>query len=392
MTEARAPAQAQRACNVCGGRFERPIYVSDGPISVTSLCQLYEGRAEVYFCAACGHVQTTEIEGIAEYYDREYRILIDSDEEDQLYEVRAGTVTYRTDHQVRTLLSKLDPPHGACVLDYGCAKGATLRRLAALRPDLVPHLFDVSRMYIPFWETFARPGNWAVYDIPPHWHGRFDVVTNFFSLEHVADPAASLRTMSRLLKHGGILYGIVPNVFTNWADFVVVDHVNHFTRPSLKRVLGDAGLRPVAIDADAHTGAFVFHAERPAGAPPASVSGDEPLPADGVSEIAGYWRALGARVREFEASLAADARVAIYGSGFYGTFIATALADAGRVECFLDRNPYRQGKRLLDKPVIAPDTLPAGIDTIYVGLNPAGARRNIAELGWVDRNYQYFFP
>ena len=393
MTDVPETGAAQRACNVCGGRFDQPVYVSESPISVTSLCQLYKGQARVYFCNTCGHVQTTELEGIADYYDREYRILIDSEEEDQLYEVRDGTIVYRTDHQVRTLLSKLNLPQGAQILDYGCAKGATLRKLVGIRPDLSPHLFDVSRMYVPFWEKFAQESNWAVYEIPQHWNERFDVVTTFFALEHVADPAASLRTMARLLKPDGTLYGIVPNVFTNWADLVVVDHVNHYSRPSLERVLTDSGLHPLDIDDEAHTGALVFHAQRRSGALALIRRGNDVRQTGGeVAQIARYWQAVGSRVRDFESSVAKNTRVAIYGSGFYGTFIAAALSHFERVVCFLDRNPYRQGKELLGKPVVAPSELPEKIDVIYVGLNPASARESIADLGWQNRNYRYFFP
>lgn len=383
--------QPEPSCNVCGGDLGAPVYRPASGLSVTSLCQIQEGSADVFFCRHCGHLQTTELPGIQEYYDRDYRILVDSEEEDQLYEVRDGRIVYRTDHQVTTLLSKVKLPHDALVLDYGCAKAATLRRLAALRPDLTPHMFDVSRMYLPFWQTFARPDNWAVYEVPAIWEGRFDLVTTFFALEHVATPVNSLRTMAHLLRPGGVLYGIVPNVFTNWADFVVIDHVNHFSESSLRRLLLDAGLSPLEIDSAAHTGAFVFRAKRPT-EPVAEVSTEPTAIGEEVARIASYWNGLGQRVREFEAALPPDAVLAVYGSGFYGTFIGAALADPRRIRCFIDRNPFRQGKFLLDRPVVAPEALPPGVNTICVGLNPASAHQNIADLGWDARNYRYFFP
>jgi SAM-dependent methyltransferase len=392
LTESRQATTVASTCNVCGSRFERPIYQSKGSNSVTSLCHLYPGTGEVFFCAVCEHIQTTEINGIADYYDREYQILVDSEEEDQLYEVGEKGILFRSDHQVRTLLTKLNLPSGARILDYGCAKAATLRKLVTIRSDLVPHLFDVSRMYIPFWQKFVTKENWAVYDIPPRWDGYFDVVTTFFALEHVGDPAVSVRNMARLLKPGGILYGIVPNVFTNWADFVVVDHVNHFSITSLQTVLVNAGLETLEIDGHAHTGAFVFRARRPADSEaPGPSGGDVSKVAEEVLKIAEYWRGLGSRIQDYESALPEGSRVAIYGSGFYGTFIAASLKHFPRVECFLDRNPFRQGKKLLGKPILAPDAFPEDFDAIYVGINPANARKSIADLGWEARKYEYFF-
>ena len=333
-----------------------------------------------------------EVTDITEYYDREYQILTDSEEEDQLYEVGERGIVYRSDHQVRTLLSKLSFPPGARILDYGCAKAATLRKLVTIRSDLVPHLFDVSQMYTPFWVKFVANENWAIYDIPPRWDGYFDFVTTFFALEHVADPAASVRDMSRLLKPGGILYGVVPNVFTNWADFVVVDHVNHFSTSSLQSVLARAGLETLEIDERSHTGALVFRARR-AGNPTAIANtADSVLPIEKeISRISEYWQGLGSRIRSFEAALPKDSQVAIYGSGFYGTFIASSLKHFTRVTCFLDRNPFRQGKQLLGKPIIAPEEFSQDFDAIYVGINPIGARQSMADLGWDLRKYQFLF-
>src|SRR6516164_6076150 len=133
-------------CNLCENSLERPLYQSPNNLSVTSLRQVYPVRTEVYFCARCGHLQTPELTDLDEYYDQTYKMLIDTDEEDQLYEVVGDRTVYRYPHQAQTLLAKVSLPSGARVLDYGAAKGTTLKHTLASRPDLRAHLFDVSRM------------------------------------------------------------------------------------------------------------------------------------------------------------------------------------------------------------------------------------------------------
>ena len=64
----------------------------------------------------------------------------------------------------------------------------------------------------------------------------------------------------------------------------------------------------------------------------------------------------------------------IYGSGFYGTFMATCLEDFGRVECFMDQNPHRQRQLLMGRPILAPEHLSKTIELVYAGLNPSLAR------------------
>ena len=122
-----------RPCNVCGSPLENPVYVSPQGLSITSLTEVRNGRTEVFFCTACGHLQTTPIEDLEDYYETQYRILIDSENEDQLYQVVDSRRIYRVPHQVETLLTKVDLAPRARVLDYGCAKGATARRLAEVR-------------------------------------------------------------------------------------------------------------------------------------------------------------------------------------------------------------------------------------------------------------------
>lgn len=380
-------------CAVCGTSLGDPVFSSPGPWSITSLCAVTPVPCVVHFCRSCGHLQTPPMPDIAAYYDTEYRILIDSEEEDQLYQVVDGRNVYRLDHQSETLLRKLSLPQGAAILDYGCAKGGTLRRALARRGDLQVHLFDVSEMYLPFWRGFVPEERWATYRPRESWAGRFDAVTSFFSLEHVAEPRLMMREVARLLKPGGIFYGIVPNAFTNTADFVVNDHVNHFSATSLRLLLESAGFGIVELDDQAHASAFVVVATSGA-APAATAPRADAVAAigDEVARIADYWRGFGERVQAFEAAHAGRP-AAVYGSGFYGTYLATCLRDASAVRCFVDQSPFRQGKTLFERPIVAPEAMPDGIGVVYVGLNPRRARGEIGKVPcWASRPLEYFFP
>src|SRR5690348_11552768 len=89
-------------CNICGEQLPQPVYVGPPSLSITSLCEIRPGRTEVFFCNRCGHLQTTPLSEIDAYYESQYRILLDSDDEDQLYKIKDGKKIFRIDHQVRT--------------------------------------------------------------------------------------------------------------------------------------------------------------------------------------------------------------------------------------------------------------------------------------------------
>lgn len=383
---------------MCGAPLGSPVYASPAPVSITSLGQVLPGHTEVHYCKACGHVVTPPLPDLTSYYEQDYRILIESEDEDQLYDLTPnGERTYRADHQLRRLLEKVPLGPGARLVDWGCAKGATFRRLATLRPDLDLFLFDVSEQYLPFWDRFTQPSHRATHVPPAAWAEAFDVVTSFFSLEHVAAPRETIAAMARVLSPGGRLYLMVPDLRRNGGDFVVVDHVNHFTPPSLDRLIADAGLRLCDLDDGAHEGAFIAVAEKPAaGIGARAREAVPPPPAEleaAVRDLAAYWQGFGDRVRAHEMGGAAGGRAAIYGSGFYGTFIASCLRDLDRIALFVDQNPYRQRQTLVGKPIVAPEALPPDISNLYVGLNPRRARDEIAKVeAWRDRALVFFFP
>jgi 2-polyprenyl-3-methyl-5-hydroxy-6-metoxy-1,4-benzoquinol methylase len=387
----------QLSCNVCAAPLTHALYESVDTSSLTSLCQVRSGATRVYACGRCAHLQTEEMADAASFYESDYDILVNSEEEDQIYEVKSdGTQVYRTAHQVKVLLDKLPLPSGARILDYGCAKSAMTKSLLVQRSDIQPHLFDISSRYIPFWKKFIEPGCWAVHETPSAWQGYFDVVTSFFSMEHMVQPEVSVRKMAAMLKPGGALYCIVPNVATNVADFIVLDHVNHFSAPSLMYLLRGVGLVVESIDETAHRGAFVVVARR------LDEAGEIALHADFYNEVqdwlfrfqgmASFWSNAAERIRSQEALLPPDTETAVYGAGFYGAFVVSCLKEPQRVMCHLDQNAYLQGREINGRPILLPAQLPKHIRNVWVGLNPAHARQIVSQLDALkDRSMSFLF-
>jgi 2-polyprenyl-3-methyl-5-hydroxy-6-metoxy-1,4-benzoquinol methylase len=375
-------------CNVCHTPLVRPVYESSADKSLTSLCQIVDGRTSVWNCPQCGHIMTQQLLDARQYYAQDYKILLSHDDEDQIYESVNGQLVYRTQHQLKTLNAKLNLSTGSRVLDYGCAKAAMPKLLLAQKPDLQIHLFDVSEMYREHWTRFLQSERWAIHHIPQEWQGSFDAVTSFFALEHIDHPVQSMKTVASLLRQDGVFYGIVPDTIGNVADFIVIDHVNHFTPASLHHALSLAGFVEIHIDRNVHRGALVFTARLQ------GLANQEPSVQDAEQhafQLATYWKKISQQLTHARMHWAQQPS-AIYGSGFYGAYIASSLGQDADLRCFLDASPYQQGKTILDLPVLAPQSLPDGVQILYVGLNPSIARQVMSHMSWMqERELQLVF-
>ena len=140
---------------------------------------------------------------------------------------RSGSKVYRFDHQVKTLQRIVDLKTNANILDYGCAKSSTLKKLYDERKDITPHVFDVSDQYRKYWNLFVDQKNQACYNIPLEWEKKFDLVTSFFSLEHASKPNDFLTKVYSILNEDGVFYCIVPDWQKNIADAIVVLSLIH---------------------------------------------------------------------------------------------------------------------------------------------------------------------
>lgn len=141
---------------------------------------------------------------------------------------------------------------GARILDFGCGPGLFVLEARAQG-------FDAVGIDIAFWVAAAA----AHWDLPlhvgpietaPYEAASFDAVVSIVSYEHLEDPVAITGHLARLVKPGGILAVVsVPHsrgiawlmARRNWWDIAPPEHLQFFSRRSLRCLLEGNGLQVV---------------------------------------------------------------------------------------------------------------------------------------------------
>lgn len=369
-------------CRVCQSDLGVPIFASQPP-AVTSLATLIDMPTSVYVCATCGHCQSDDLPDLKAFYDTSYRISLASDDHDQVYEVRRGTTIFRTDRQAEVVIDLVEMHHGAKILDYGAAKATTLRKIIAKRPGLLPHVFDVSEDYRPYWNSWLGNDASATYQIPPGWHGKFNVVMAHYVIEHVSDPVAVLGDLRGLLAPGGKLMFSVPDWTQNTGDLLVADHTNHFSETSIRVAAWRAGLKVDLLLSNQLPAAFVVvcSLSEMATCPPTDKVAYE---VDHARRTSSFWAGVVADLERSATKLGGRSS-AIFGAGVYGTLIFSRVRKNVPVHCFLDNNRHLWSLRHFGLPVRPPAEVPDDVDTVYIGLNPSKARAIVAETPALNR-------
>jgi 2-polyprenyl-3-methyl-5-hydroxy-6-metoxy-1,4-benzoquinol methylase len=133
------------------------------------------------------------------------------------------------------------------LLDVGCGCGFFLR--AAAERGWNAFGFDASEWAATYVRTtFDIDAHTGRLEDAPFAKGSFDVITLWSTLEHLPDPASTLRTVAALLRPGGMLCIGVPN-YRGWGTFLQGgkepnfkrDHLYYFTGSTLRRTLQQTG-------------------------------------------------------------------------------------------------------------------------------------------------------
>ena len=207
------------------------------------------GEFNVVRCRQCGLMRTNPRptpETIGFYYPEDYApYVITTVSPEQASQFRA----------LKELAKKLLKPNVNALpslpvgrmLEIGCASGAFLHAMAQKGWDVRGIEFSQSAA------DRSRKLGYPVYEgqieSAPTPSEPFDLVVGWMVLEHLHDPVAALRKVSKWTRPGGWLALSVPNIasyqfslFGNaWFPLQLPNHLFHFTPNSLARVLKAAG-------------------------------------------------------------------------------------------------------------------------------------------------------
>jgi SAM-dependent methyltransferase len=199
----------------------------------------------------------------------------------------------------------------------------------------------------------------------------FDVICHYFVLEHAFDPVGFMRKARSMLAPGGHLFFEVPAIesFVEMPfaiNLFPYQHISHFDRQSVGRLLHDTGFVPLVIEGSARC-------SKAYGMTLAARLSDENAlavhatdPGYGRRLLGEYFEkksrneaALRSRVEQFVGGLGRPT-VAIYGAGENGRLLlrTTAIRSLCSILVFFDNSPAFIGTEVEGCPVFSPVSLP----------------------------------
>jgi 2-polyprenyl-3-methyl-5-hydroxy-6-metoxy-1,4-benzoquinol methylase len=206
-------------------------------------------------CPACGLVQlvpTPTPETLSALYEDESYFGGDgsgySQYESQELEYLA---TFRED--VRRIAEFV--PSGR-VLEVGCGYGYFLR--CALEAGYDAYGIDLSPAAVK-WAAERHPGRvfcGLLEEVPEIQEQQYDVIFGSHLIEHLTSPGAFLETASRLLRPGGLIVLVTPNIGSllarvsgrRWVSFKIPEHVSYYDPATITTLLTRADFTVRAID------------------------------------------------------------------------------------------------------------------------------------------------
>ncbi len=362
-------ASGVQRCKVCGADALEDIPEFRSLPRVTSDCLPFRDGGRLLVCRECSAAQSPADEQwfgeIGEIYDSYSAYRQAGGEEQCVLDPATGRVTQRSRVLVSKLLALAGCPQSGTVLDIGCGTGGTLKAFSDLSgwrlfgSELDNRSLPVLRAIDGFETLYTCP----LPDLP----GRFTLITMVHALEHFSEPVSTLRDLHSKIAAGGRLFVEAPNAEANPFDYLIADHMIHFTPTTLSFAAARAGFAIDCLALNWVTKELSLTAH-PSGALDAASLGT-------ATEIVDQIRARIVWLSRFvEAARQASAggrAFGLFGSSVAATWLCGVLGD--RVSFLVEEDTNRIGRTHLDRPIVSPAQAPPG-SVVFLAMAPQIAR------------------
>jgi SAM-dependent methyltransferase len=241
------------SCNQCGADDFEVVTTVDADYEYSGVIDEAWARRAFRFvrCRRCGLIYQNprpDAEEIFRYYPAEYGCFAQCPPPGRFMAFLYRIMVWLKKREILPLL-----PENGVLLDFGCGNGHWLRALqAAGKPSQRFVGVDFCEAQVQLLRAAgieAHVGTEA--DLPKLFAPEsVDLILFNHVIEHVPDPKATLRTLATLLRPGGKIRGVTPNIDTwdrrlfgkYWAGWHPPRHFVLFDVPMLARYAESAGL------------------------------------------------------------------------------------------------------------------------------------------------------
>ena len=348
-SESSAPLQTLRHCPLCNANGEEELFALHDFQFFTDQDGRNRAEHRVVHCQQCGVIYTNPC-----YTPTGFQVLFDK------AGCSYGHTAGRIAEQVAWLSDRF--PAAQSLMDVGCGNGDLLK---ALPQTLSRHGIDVDEQTLNKVAQDAPGINFSLCDfgglksLP-----QVDVITMFHVLEHLPDPSGFLGQLRKLSKDSVGLVIEVPVVDRaaelqdrDIVGFFSVQHLTHFSKAALERMLAKNGWRVVHVEAMAGYNGWRIVAEH--GPQQEQIGYD----ASGLTAASAYldvWQSNVAMVKSRIKALNGAQQIMIWGAGQHTEYLAllTELFELDASFVIVDSDPLKQGQRYHSLPVLAPSQIP----------------------------------